>query len=1199
MKRFVVQVTVWAMALAGALAVVLPSSASAAVLPPGAFVALAPSRLLDTRTGNGAPAAKVAANRTVSVKVTGRGGVPASGVSAVVLNVTAVAPTRSGFVTVYGPGSRPTASNLNFVTGQTVPNVVIVPVSATGTVKLFNGSPGTTHLLADVAGYYRSGAPTTSGAFGSLAPSRLLDSRTGNGAPAAKVAANRTVSVKVTGRGGVPASGVSAVVLNVTAVAPTRSGFVTVYGPGSRPTVSNMNFVAGQTIANLVIVPVSATGTVKLFNGSAGTTHLLADVAGYYRSGAPTTTGAFGSLAPSHLLDTRTGNGAPAAKVAANRTVSVKVTGRGGVPASGVSAVVLNVTAVAPTRSGFVTVYGPGSRPTASNLNFVAGRTVANLVIVPVSATGTVKLFNGSAGTTHLLADVAGYYRSDTTPAPVTAFKTTAVTQTSVALSWVNPVSATFTGVVIRRAAGPVAPATRTAGVKVADTAASVTTSTDTGLTAATQYSYAAFAHDAAGSDAAAATLTVTTLASPITAPGPVTTLHSTAVTSTTVALAWVNPTSAGFTGVVIRRAVGATAPATRNDGVQVVDTTGATNAHTDTGLTAGTQYSYAAFAHDGVPTDAAAATLTVTTAPGPVTNLTATPSSPTKVQVQLAWTNPNNASFTGVMIRRALGATAPATVTDGQLVAADQATSPFVDAVGLLAETQYSYSVFAHDAAGNSSGATTVTVTTVGAPVTAVVTAVLSVNDSTNGTARTSVAGFEPTFFVAGSTGGEGATIESGTLDYGDGTTEPFSGPIADWTPSHVYLTPGVRTVVLEVTDSNSNKDTDTVILTVFASPTADISSAGGDAGKPIDVAVSTLTPANTVITDYEVDYDDGTGLIFGTGDAPATLKHTYGTAGTFTVTFSAFNDADGIATATTQVVVIQPPVTALSVTAFTQTAITLGWTNPTNAGFTGVMVRRSLGDVPPVGPTDGVAVPVPLSSTAVSFTDTGLTAGTQYSYAVFARDALPHFSLSEEVTQTTSSPPGTPPVASLSVNNSTGATAKATVNGFLARVDLSGTAPSAGHTFTLVRVNYGDGTPAVDFTGDDSTLWDADHEYLTTGVKTATLTVTDSGGGSITKTVTVTVFNQPTAAITGPPTAVTDATVTFGLTAATPVGTVFTDWDLSVDGIQVAFSGVGAPPATFDWHFDEPGTYVVTLSVFNDADGDAISTPITVVVT
>jgi Nidogen-like len=435
MKRFVVVVTVWVMGLVGMLgAVVLPASSASALVPdavplpavaagmPGGFVSLTPSRLLDTRSGVGAARVPVGARSTVHLRVTGAGGVPVSGVSAVVLNVTVTAPTMPGFVTVYGDGpTRPGASNLNFVAGQTVPNLVIAPVGASGKVDLYNGSAGTVQLIADVSGYYLSGTTTVAGAFESRTPSRLLDTRTGMGAPNAAVAAGGTVHLKIAGRGGVPAAGVSAVVLNVTVTAPTKPGFVTVFGDGSsRPGASNLNFVAGQSVPNLVIAPVGANGMVALYNGSAGTVQLIADVSGYTLSGGPTEEGAFGALAPSRLLDTRKGVGALKAAVGPGGTVALTVTGRGGVPAAGVSAVVLNVTVTAPSRPGYVTVFGDGTtRPSASNLNFVPGQTVPNLVIAPVGANGKVALYNGSGGTNQLIADVAGYYLSATSPLTV------------------------------------------------------------------------------------------------------------------------------------------------------------------------------------------------------------------------------------------------------------------------------------------------------------------------------------------------------------------------------------------------------------------------------------------------------------------------------------------------------------------------------------------------------------------------------------------------------------------------------------------------------------------------------------------------------------------------------------------------------------------------------------------------------------
>ena len=146
--------------------VATPMASAAATTPPssGSYVALNPARLLDTRNGIGAPRGPVPTNGTVSLQVTGTPSIPSSIVSAVVLNVTVTAPKAAGWVTVYPDGtSKPNTSNLNYLAGQTVPNVVVAPVSADGKVDL--AVTGSTHLIADVSGYMLSsdiGPATTS-----------------------------------------------------------------------------------------------------------------------------------------------------------------------------------------------------------------------------------------------------------------------------------------------------------------------------------------------------------------------------------------------------------------------------------------------------------------------------------------------------------------------------------------------------------------------------------------------------------------------------------------------------------------------------------------------------------------------------------------------------------------------------------------------------------------------------------------------------------------------------------------------------------------------------------------------------------------------------------------------------------------------------------------------------------------------------
>ena len=112
-----------------------------------------PIRLLDTRLSNslGKP---VPAQGDVTLPILGKAGVPSSGVSAVILNVTVTSCQTSGYVTVYASGTtQPGTSNLNFVTGATVPNQVVVAVGSDGAIVLHNGSAGGVQLIADIEGY--------------------------------------------------------------------------------------------------------------------------------------------------------------------------------------------------------------------------------------------------------------------------------------------------------------------------------------------------------------------------------------------------------------------------------------------------------------------------------------------------------------------------------------------------------------------------------------------------------------------------------------------------------------------------------------------------------------------------------------------------------------------------------------------------------------------------------------------------------------------------------------------------------------------------------------------------------------------------------------------------------------------------------------------------------------------------------------
>lgn len=272
---------------------------------------------------------------------------------------------------------------------------------------------------------------TTPGSYNTVQSHRLLDTRRGFGAPMAAVAAHATLTFTATDASeGV----VGAVALNVTAVSPTAPGSLTVFATGTtRPYASNLNFQAGQNVPNLVVTPVGQgglnAGKVSIYNGSAGTVHLLADIHGYFAGGANTgEPGTFVPLPSHRFLDTRKGIGAPKARVAARSGLTLRVAGTSGIPADA-SAVVANVTAVQGNNRGYVTAYEGEPRPLASNLNYEMKQDRANLALVTVATDGTISLFNGGTfSTVDLVVDVTGYFVGGTPAAdgafiPSTAFR--------------------------------------------------------------------------------------------------------------------------------------------------------------------------------------------------------------------------------------------------------------------------------------------------------------------------------------------------------------------------------------------------------------------------------------------------------------------------------------------------------------------------------------------------------------------------------------------------------------------------------------------------------------------------------------------------------------------------------------------------------------------------------------------------------
>ncbi len=362
--------------------------------PPGdGFWKVPVTRLLDTRP------TPIPTGTSMNLTVAGVAGVPANA-TAVALNVAAVSSTASGHLRVYPAGAPlPTASVLNFNAGKNTPNNVIVKVGAAGQISIYDG--GVTSVIVDISGYWVP-VDDQHDQYQSVAtPTRIYSAALAGGA---------TVTVPVLGLGGVPTqaglpgNGIIAVVVNVGANNPTATGHIRVWpSTSAMPNASSNNFVVGDSRINQVITEIGTDGAIKVFNATSGPLTLTVDTVGWFQWGGL----AFKPLTPVRPLDTR----APLDLVAPGDFREVQIRGFGGVPNStDVKAVVLNVASVSSTAAGSIDTGPSGVVAGLPGLLHPAGENVANLTTVPIGADGKIRVRNNSAGTSHIIVDITGYY---------------------------------------------------------------------------------------------------------------------------------------------------------------------------------------------------------------------------------------------------------------------------------------------------------------------------------------------------------------------------------------------------------------------------------------------------------------------------------------------------------------------------------------------------------------------------------------------------------------------------------------------------------------------------------------------------------------------------------------------------------------------------------------------------------------------
>jgi hypothetical protein len=327
------------------------------------------------------------------------------------LNVTVIPTSTLNYVTVWPSGDpRPNVWTIRSPDGQIVANSAVVRAGSTGGISIF--ASDATDVVIDISGYFTDDTSIAGYAFYPMTPCRVIETRSAYrspagpfGPPSLSAGEVRKFRFPSTPYCSVPEA--AAYSITITVVPPAPLAYLTAWPDGSsQPNVSSINSFAGRILANNIIVPAAADGSVDVFAYNA--TDFIVDINGYFAADD----GVHGQLY-FPVIQCRASDSTVAGGIYADETArAIDIPSSSGCPGipNTAKGYLINVTAL-PNGNPmpFLTAYPTGQpRPNASILNAFQGQIVTNAAIVPAGTAGKIDVY--AYRRTNVVVEVYGFF---------------------------------------------------------------------------------------------------------------------------------------------------------------------------------------------------------------------------------------------------------------------------------------------------------------------------------------------------------------------------------------------------------------------------------------------------------------------------------------------------------------------------------------------------------------------------------------------------------------------------------------------------------------------------------------------------------------------------------------------------------------------------------------------------------------------